>query len=380
MEGGGSTLNADESTAEARVCVKRSKVPPVNLWSTFRIKMRSRLSLGTAGGVFSVTVIFLGALLVAGAAWCASERTGTESVASQTRPVAPPGGHLYVLGPDDVLTFQVRDAEEFQGHNFRIGGDGLLYLPLIGAVRAAGKTVVELQSEVQQRLGEFIREPEVVVQVVEYRSQPVSVLGQVNNPGVIQVEGRKRLLEVLSMAGGLKPDASDKLKITRQVDMGPIPVPGATLDPTGKYYIAEIDLTNILEAQNPAENIEVKPFDVITVPKAKLVYVIGEVNRPGGFVIEDKEKISVLTALSLAQGFTRLAAPGNARLLRVANGQTERVQIPVNLKRIVQGKAEDILLMPEDVLVVPSSKSREAFDRLANTGLGILAGIIVWRR
>jgi len=362
------------------MCVERSKVPPVNLWSTFRIKMRSRLSLGTARGVFFVTVIFLGGLLVAGAAWCASERTGTESAASQTRPVAPPGGHLYVLGPDDVLTFQVRDAEEFQGHNFRIGGDGLLYLPLIGAVRAAGKTVVELQSEVQQRLGEFIREPEVVVQVVEYRSQPVSVLGQVNNPGVIQVEGRKRLLEVLSMAGGLKPDASDKLKITRQVDMGPIPVPGATLDPTGKYYIAEIDLTNILEAQNPAENIEVKPFDVITVPKAKLVYVIGEVNRPGGFVIEDKEKISVLTALSLAQGFTRLAAPGNARLLRVANGQTERVQIPVNLKRIVQGKAEDILLMPEDVLVVPSSKSREAFDRLANTGLGILAGIIVWRR
>lgn len=289
-------------------------------------------------------------------------------------------GGSYELGPEDVLTFHVRDGEEFANRQFRIDGNGYLYLPLVGRVRAAGMTVEELRTYLDGRLREYIREPEVVVEVVQFRSQPVSVFGAVNNPGVIQVEGRKTLLEVLSMAGGVRQDAADKMKITRRVDMGPLPLPGAQLDETRQFEIAEVDLSAILEARNPAANILVKPFDVITVPRARLVYVIGEVNRPGGFVIDDDERISALTALSLAQGFTKLAKPAKARILRVQPQQTSRLEIPVDLEKIVRGRGEDIPLQPDDILVVPSSSGRQVLDRITNTGLGILTGVIVWRR
>src|SRR5208337_3140684 len=118
--------------------------------------------------------------------------------------------------------------------------------------------------------------------------QPISVLGQVATPGIHQMRGRKTLFEVISEAGGLKPDAGSTIKITRRKENGPIPLPTAASDSSGEFNVAEVSIRDVMEARNPQENIAGKAYDVITVPKAKLVYVIGSVKHSGGFVLSER--------------------------------------------------------------------------------------------
>src|SRR5262249_583417 len=148
---------------------------------------------------------------------------------------------------------------------------------MVGRVHVAGLTVQQTEQQLNKDLSKYIRDPQVVVNVSEIRSQPVSVLGAVNTPGVHQIQGHKTLLETLSQAGGIRQDAGYNERITGQVEWGCIPLPGATLDQSGRFMVAELNLQKIMEAKNPAENIQIFPHDVITVPKADMVYVIGEV-------------------------------------------------------------------------------------------------------
>jgi len=158
-----------------------------------------------------------------------------------------------------------------------------------------------------QRLQVYIQHPQLAVNITQYKSQPVSVIGSVGAPGVIQLEGRKTLVEVLSMAGGARPDAGYRVQITRKSDQGPIPLASATTDSNG-YSMAEVNLRDIMTASKPADNIQILPFDVISVPRAELIYVIGEVKKPGGFALNDKQNISVLQALAFAEGMQPNAA------------------------------------------------------------------------
>jgi polysaccharide export outer membrane protein len=286
----------------------------------------------------------------------------------------------YVLGADDVITLQVRDSEEMSEKPYRIDGDGMIRLPLIGGIQCAGLTIEELEAVLRERLREWVIEPEVVVLVKEFRSQPVSVVGAVNNPGVLQVQGRKNLLEILSMAGGVRQDASSKLKITRRREAGPLPLPGAAPDQTAQFTVAEIDFSDLMAAKNPAQNIAIRPHDVITVPKADLIYVLGEVRKPGGFVIRDEERISVLTALSLAEGTLPTASQSHARILRSQPGAAARLEIPVNLQKIVRGKGEDMLLRADDILVVPDSAAKKIALRTVEAAVTVTSGLIIWRR
>ena len=184
----------------------------------------------------------------------------------------------------------------------------------------AGLSVEQLEAALTARLKEYLQDPVVTVSVSEFRSQPVSVLGAVNNPGVHQIRGRKTLFEVISEAGGLKNEAGNAIKITRRKEFGPIPLAGAAADPSGEFTVAEISVKSVMEARNPQENIQVQPNDVISVPRAELVYVIGAVKRAGGFVLSEREQISVLQALSMAEGLDRVASAPNARILRAAGG------------------------------------------------------------
>ena len=145
--------------------------------------------------------------------------------------------------------------------------------------------------------------------MAEYHSEPVSVVGSVGNPGVIQLRGRKTLVEVIALAGGLKPDAGNSIVITREIAHGRIPLPGATDDADGRFSIAKVNLRSVMEARNPQDNILVKTNDVITIPKAQLLYVVGEVQRPGGYALNEKDTITVLQAVALAGGLTGKASP-----------------------------------------------------------------------
>ena len=213
------------------------------------------------------------------------------------------------------------------------------------------------------------------VSIVEYRSQPISVLGQVSAPGVHQIQGHKSLFEVLSLAGGLKADAGYSVKITRRLEWGRIPLPGAADDPSGQFSVASVNIKGIMDASNPAGNIAVKPEDVITVPKAELIYVIGTVRRPGGFVLGENETRSALEVLAMAEGLDRFALAKNAKIMRVVPGSPKRAEIPVNLKLLLAGKIGDIPLQAEDILFVPNSLKKAATVRGIEAALGMGSSI-----
>jgi polysaccharide export outer membrane protein len=268
----------------------------------------------------------------------------------------------YVLGPDDQIVIHSIDAPEISDKPFLIGINGNITLPLIGRAQAGGLTVEQLEAELNTRLKKYVHDPQVSVTVVEFRSQPVSVFGAVSKPGVIQLRGRKTLYEVLSMAGGPTETAGSSLTVTRRRENGEIPLPGATIDPTGQFSTAELNVQEILEGKNPAVNIEIKPNDTISVSEAKsnMIYVVGDVEHGGAFTLGGSQSLSVLRALSLAGGLGRTAKPQKARIIRSVPGERKPQEIAVNIKQIFDGKAEDIALLPQDVLVVPTS-SRKVF-------------------
>ena len=267
----------------------------------------------------------------------------------------------YVLGPDDEIVIHALEAPEIPDKPILIGTNGNITLALIGRVKAAGLTVEQLETELNTQLKKYVKDPQVSVTVTEFRSQPVSVFGAVTKPGVIQLRGRKTLYEVLSMAGGPRDEtAGSSLTVTRRRENGGIPLPGATIDPTGQFSVVELNVEETLEGKNPATNIEIKPNDVISVSEAtsNMVYVVGDVLKAGGFTMGGQRSVSVLMALSLAGGLGRTAKPDKARIIRVAPGDQKPQEIAVNLSRVLNGKAEDIGLRPQDVLVVPTSSRR----------------------
>lgn len=298
-------------------------------------------------------------------------------------PAAKPEDPLrstYVLGPDDQITIWALDAEEIANKPVLIGTGGYIHLPMVGRLRAAGLTVEQLEAELAARLKTYIKQPQVAVSITEFRSQPVSVIGSVTRPGVHQLQGRKTLVEILSLAEGLRPDAGHSVKITRRLEWGRIPLPTAADDPTGQFSVATVNLKAVMEAKNPEENILIRPNDVISVPRAEMVYVIGEVRRSGGFILQERETMSVLQALSLAEGLGRTAAPQSAKILRPASGASRRTEIPVDLKKIFAGKSADVPLRPDDILFVPNNAAKSAVLRSVEAAIQVGTGVAIYRR
>ncbi len=262
------------------------------------------------------------------------------------------------LGVGDQISVWARDVEEISNRSYRIEENGEIRFPLIGRMTAAGLTVKELETALLSSLKPLILEPDVHVSVTEFRSHPVSVLGAVHQPGMIQLRDRTTLVQVLSMAGGLATDAGHTVKISRKKEFGRIPLPSAQDDLAGEFSVAEEDLTNVLDGTNPAANLTIRPHDVISVTREELIYVIGEVKRAGGFVLGRREKeISVLQALAKAEGLTRTAAPKKAIILRPVPGAA-RKGIEINLEQVMKGKSEDVRLRHNDILFVPDNTNR----------------------
>jgi polysaccharide export outer membrane protein len=299
------------------------------------------------------------------------------AIAFSQTPGPPPS---YVLGPDDQLVIRVLDSDEIGNSPFRIDMRGYINVPLAGRVLAAGLTVEQLEVALAARLKEYLQAPVVTVSVFEFCSQPVSVLGAVNTPGVHQIRGNKTLFEVIAEAGGFRTDAGNSIKITRRKEFGSIPLPGAAADPSGEFSVAEVSVKSVMEATNPQENVRILPHDVISVPKAELVYVIGAVKRAGGFILGEREQISVLQALSLAEGLDRVASAANARILRASAGATSRVEIPVDVNRILTGKISDVQMVANDILFIPNSAAKSTAMRGMEAAIQLGTGIAIYRR
>jgi polysaccharide biosynthesis/export protein len=289
----------------------------------------------------------------------------------------------YTLGPDDQLTIQATDVEEISGKPVRVDMQGNISLPLLGRIAAKGMTAEQLEAEIRTRLKKYLQQPDVTVSITEYRSQPISILGSVQSPGVHQLHGRKTLFAVLSLAGGLRQDAGHSIKITRKLEWGKIPLPDAADDPTGQFSVASIKVKSIMDATSPAENILIRPEDVISVPKADLIYVIGAVRKSGGFVLGENETLSALQALALAEGLARFASADKAKIMRAVPGSAQRTETPVDLKRLLAGKAADLPLRADDILFIPDSAKKAAtvrgLEALLGMGAQIGTGVAIYR-
>jgi polysaccharide export outer membrane protein len=322
--------------------------------------------------------VTLGVALFALAAFAAAQELSAPASNDLAAGCATTLRSNYVLGPEDELEISGPELEEL-AKPMRVDSDGTILVPLVGRVPVAGLTVQECEHELTRRLSAYFREPQVALTVRELRSQPVSVLGAVKAPGVYQVRGHKTLLEILSLAGGIREDAGYSIRITRKREWGCIPLSDALPDPTGEFSVASVNLQAILQAENPQENIPILPHDVVTVPKAQMVYVIGEVRRSGGFVLGEKKSVSVLQALALAEGLTGTADTRHAKILRVDSAADQRREIAVDVKGILAGKKEDVPLQSNDILFIPGSTGKKAVLRAVEAMVQTVTGIAIWR-
>lgn len=303
---------------------------------------------------------------------------GQQTPAPRT-PRQPEDRSHYLLGPDDQVKIWALGFEEISDKPTKIDPSGNIDLPMIGKVHAGGLSVEQLKAELVQRFSKEVLAPQVSVEIADYGSQPVSVMGAVNHPGVYQLRGRKTLAELISMADGLRQDAGPRIIISRQIQYGPIPLRSARRDETGEFSMAGVAVKDLLAGTNPSENVLISPRDVITVPAAEAVYVMGEVRKPGEVVLKDSASMSVLQALSSAGGFGQTPAPQHSKIVRVVPGNSERKEIPVDLRKVLAGKAEDIAMRPNDILVVPPSGPKKAAARAVEAAIQTATGIAIWR-
>jgi polysaccharide export outer membrane protein len=265
------------------------------------------------------------------------------------------------IGAGDLVEMSVFDTPELSG-KLRVSNSGDIILPLVGQIHVAGLTANDAEALIRQKFidGGFVRDPQVTVFIAEYATQGVSVLGEVRTPGIYPALGAHNLVEYISIAGGLTPLAGTAVTITR---FG---------------HPDESQQVNISSsaAPKPLNNPEIFPGDSIFVEKTGLIYVIGDVVRPGGFPMDHNDHLTILQAIALAQGTTYSAKKGSTVIIRSApNG---RETIPVDLKKILASKAADEPLQDNDILFVPNSSARTA---LKNTEaiLPIAASATIYR-
>jgi len=284
---------------------------------------------------------------------------------------------IYVLHPDDEIVVHSLEAKEASEKTFRLDQKGEVNVPLVGIVHLGGQTIREAETQLSVAYKKFYLHPDIAISMGALHTEPVSVLGSVGTPGVYQLKGQTHLLEALSAAGGVREDALQTVIITRQEAYGRIPHPDARQKLTGES-IVEINLKELTESQNVTENFLMEPHDVVSIPPAQLVYVLGHVKKSGGFVLGGKPELSVLQALALAEGFDPQASPARAQILR--RGGNKEQQIAVNMKKILAGKDEDLILHPNDILYIPSSTMKTVTTRTIETAISVGTGILVFRR
>jgi polysaccharide export outer membrane protein len=257
------------------------------------------------------------------------------------------------IGAGDLLEFSVYNVPELSA-KIRVSNNGDAYLPLIDYVHVADLTVEEAQTVLEKKLsdGGFVKDPHVTLFVDQFASQGASILGEVSRPAVYPVLGQQRLFDVISAAGGLTDKAGRTVSITHR-------------NQQDKPVVVE--LARHL-ADSPENNVQVYPGDTIIVRKADIVYVVGDVARPSGFVME-RSGLTVLQAVALAGGTTQTAKLNGAQIIRKTDAGN--VGTPIELKKILQAKVPDVAMQPDDILFVPSSVGRIAAKRAIDAAVQI---------
>src|SRR5580692_2361015 len=310
--------------------------------------------------------------------------------------------HDVPIGTGDLLHIEVFDVPELS-RDVRVGDAGDISYPLIPAkVTAAGLTPFQLEQQMEQLLIEngFVTHPQVSVFVKEQNSQPVSVVGAVVKPMVYQGIRPTTLLEILAGAGGITDDAGSFVIVTRSPTAPAARTAAAVIgassngnvsasagmpsanDPLGETpQIITIRLQNLLESGDSAYNIMIYGGDVVSVPRAGIVYVTGAgVAQPGGYVLQSHgEQITVLKAVALAHGLTGFAKADKAVIMRANPVTGQRDVIPVRIKQIENQKTQDVAMNSNDVLYIPDSKGLKVLARGAEAAISIGSSVAIYR-
>ncbi|HZT71351.1 MAG TPA: polysaccharide biosynthesis/export family protein [Terriglobia bacterium] len=289
-------------------------------------------------------------------------------------------GPDYQIGPEDVLqitVFGVPDLNE----TVRVANDGTIALPLLGRISASGLTADQLRDKLEKALGKnLLQNPQVGVFVSQFQARPVSIVGAVEKPGLYQITGPRNLIEMLSLAGGLakrSTAAPGKLVyVTRPSGFKDLKVvPGMRQLSEDKIAI---DLKDLLYTQANGLNIQIEPHDIIAVSKADVIYVAGSgVRKPGGFLLEDRDSVTVIQALAMAEGLAPDAAKRRARIIHT-RPDGSYVDIPLNLEKIINQKAPDPQLAANDILYVPVSRGKAVAKKTAETIVQTVSGFVIF--
>ena len=290
------------------------------------------------------------------------------------------------VGAGDLLHIEVFGVPDLS-RDVRVSDSGLISLPLLPArIPVSGCSEYQLEQEIGNLLQEngLVTHPQVSLMVKEQNSEPISVVGAVSKPMVYHEFRPTSLLEVLAEAGGVTDEAGDSIIITREsppADTCEKKQPSqAAADPPNDPQTITVRLSDLLESGDPAFNIPVYGGDVITVPRAGVVYVAGAVVQPGGYTLHDPgEAINTMKAVALAHGLEPTAKSNNAVILRKdpATGQTKAID--VKLKKIMDRKAPDVQLFANDILFVPDSSSKRILEHAASAALSITTGLAIIR-
>jgi polysaccharide biosynthesis/export protein len=270
----------------------------------------------------------------------------TPSMQSSGLTVVPEDFAKLTLAPGFLLSLNVLDDPDLVGA-FRIDESGDITPPVLGTMHVAGETVTDARAQIRKRLldNQILKDPQVNLTVVEYTSPEVTIVGEVTSPGRYQLLVPRALVDVLALAGGATLTASNEVQITRSSA-----VPMSTSIPV--HYSRATD-------PNTIKQVMVNPGDIVLVKRAGIVYVLGAVNKPGGYVMQEEGTLNVLQAISLANGTAISASTGTIHVLR-KNEEGSVVDIPLQYQKVVRGRSADMELHATDVVYVPISRVKAA--------------------
>jgi polysaccharide biosynthesis/export protein len=330
-----------------------------------------------------------------------NDRIRSMSAAARVMP------HDYVIGNGDLLDLEVFDVKELS-REVRVSQTGSIGIPLVPIrLHVAGLTEVQAEQKIAEVLESsgLVSHAEVSVTVKERKSKPITVVGAVSHPMVYQADRPVTLLEVLAEAGGVANDAGDTVIVNRPSQeassdpseppaIGPespaaassgttVPNPSANspapADPPALSNIITINLNELMESGDAANNIILQAGDIVTVPHSGIVYVLGAVSRPGGFVLaNDRGQMTTLKVLALAGGLNSTAKKDHAVIVR-KDAQGQQHEVAVDLKKVMARQAEDVQLQPSDILYVPDSAARKAMLRTVELGIALGTGVALYR-
>jgi polysaccharide export outer membrane protein len=323
----------------------------------------------------------LGPALLVATLLCCGALAQTSSSASGSVPSADQnssavaanfGDAESIISPDDVLEVYVLDVAELS-RQYRVSPAGKVVVPLLpDSLTASGLTPAEFSDALGKELRDrgLVTNPHIVTTIVGSRLKAVSITGAVRMPQIYPVFGKTTVLDVLSQAQGLADDASNVAVISR----------GAVGSQATGQTMQSVDIKKLLTDVNPADNIDVYPGDRITVPHAGIVYVVGAVNKPGGFMIKTSNGMTVLQALAMAEDAKINSVKSKAVIIRPNPDAPEgHRQVPVNLNLVLEGKQPDLVLLADDILYVPESASKRAFRNIGQAALQAATLAVVYR-